>query len=253
MSDDEDEVKLEPRPLTPPQVDSNVFKNAAFGNMNTLRFLVDGEAAAPAAVEEGEEGEDAKGEEEKTDAATGLEAVDLNARDEFGATALCWACRNGALPSVEYLVAKGANIESAGYGEMRPLHFAANFAREKVVKLLLKNGADVDAKDGGGNTPLHWAGAKCVGLGCMGVPVSVSVSASQLRDALRLLGLFCFVLFLFSSTSYLCCAMCNRGVLTVVTLLVEAGAGLMASNNSGATPLHKAANGGHVRLVVVCG
>lgn len=46
--------------------------------------------------------------------------------------------------------------ESAGYGGMRPMHFAANFAREPALALLIKSGADVDSKDDGGNTPLHW-------------------------------------------------------------------------------------------------
>ena len=39
-------------------------------------------------------------------------------------------------------------------------------------------------------------------------------------------------------------------MLTVVTLLINKGAGLMAANGTGATPLHKAANGGHVRAAV---
>ena len=155
MSDEEDEV-LPPRPLTPPQVDTSVFKNAAFGNLKVLKSLVDGSDAAAAEGDgadvesKGAEGQDAPAADD------GGAGVDLNARDDYGNTALCWAARNGALESLEYLIGKGANIESAGYGGMRPLHFASNFAREKVVQVLLNNGADVDAKDEGGNTALHW-------------------------------------------------------------------------------------------------
>ncbi len=40
-----------------------------------------------------------------------------------------------------------------------PLHKAAGNARREVVELLLANGADVNAKDGSGKTPLHEAAA----------------------------------------------------------------------------------------------
>jgi ankyrin repeat protein len=37
------------------------------------------------------------------------------------------------------------------------LHMAAGNGQEAVVRLLLKRGADVSAKDGDGRTALHWA------------------------------------------------------------------------------------------------
>lgn len=40
---------------------------------------------------------------------------------------------------------------------MTPLHFAANLGNVKVIELLVKHGADVNAVDGYNTTPLHYA------------------------------------------------------------------------------------------------
>jgi hypothetical protein len=39
-----------------------------------------------------------------------------------------------------------------------PLHRAVAASNEAMARLLLANGADVNAKDNKGNTPLSWAG-----------------------------------------------------------------------------------------------
>jgi ankyrin repeat protein len=40
---------------------------------------------------------------------------------------------------------------------MRPLHHACNKNNEKVIRYLLQSGADPNAMDENGDTPLHWA------------------------------------------------------------------------------------------------
>ena len=72
---------------------------------------------------------------------------------------------------VKLLVEKGADInaktkegvETGAFmrdvktkGET-PLHRAAAYADLKTIKFLLENGADKEAKDGHGNSPLSWA------------------------------------------------------------------------------------------------
>jgi len=44
-----------------------------------------------------------------------------------------------------------------GYQEATALHFAAACGQVEAAKVLLANGADVNAEDRGGRTPLHWA------------------------------------------------------------------------------------------------
>ena len=40
---------------------------------------------------------------------------------------------------------------------MTPLHHAASIGYKEIVELLIANGADVNAKDHNGETPLDWA------------------------------------------------------------------------------------------------
>jgi len=43
---------------------------------------------------------------------------------------------------------------------MAPLHYAASQGEIKCLKELLLRGADIDARDDSGSTPLHWAREK---------------------------------------------------------------------------------------------
>jgi hypothetical protein len=56
------------------------------------------------------------------------------------------------------LLEHGANVNATDDHGRTPLHFAANFLdHDPMVKLLLENGANVNAADGRGLTPLHYA------------------------------------------------------------------------------------------------
>ena len=70
---------------------------------------------------------------------------DLNAKDEYNATALMEACRFRHVDVVRLLLAKGADINFADAG-MTALMFASQEPDTDVVRVLLDNGADVDAK-----------------------------------------------------------------------------------------------------------
>ncbi|KXX79489.1 Ankyrin repeat domain-containing protein 65 [Madurella mycetomatis] len=58
---------------------------------------------------------------------------------------------------VALLLRKGANIEAKDNYCETPLHRASWYEREAVVALLLEKGANIEAKDNDGWTPLLWA------------------------------------------------------------------------------------------------
>jgi hypothetical protein len=53
--------------------------------------------------------------------------------------------------------AEGADVNAKDDWGMTPLHEATREGHKEITDLLLTNGADVNAKDGSGRTPLDWA------------------------------------------------------------------------------------------------
>lgn len=73
-------------------------------------------------------------------------------------TAFISAVRSGATRDVEKMLAADHGLAKVRDREgSTPLHHAAGFAPLATVKLLLDNGADVNAKNRRASTPLHWA------------------------------------------------------------------------------------------------
>ena len=115
--------------------------------------------------------------------------ANVNQRDELGYTPLHFAAADGYLETLLFLIKHNANINSASNYEGTPLHGAVKNCREQIVDTLLQNGcevnikehrfqltplhrsvyygslwtfsqllrygADVNAKNGAGNTPIH--------------------------------------------------------------------------------------------------
>jgi ankyrin repeat protein len=89
-----------------------------------------------------------------------LEGADLNARDNQGDTALMHAALKGHLEIVEILVSNGADISAKDKSGNTALIESAKYARESacdIITLLKDNGADVDAKNKLGLTALIYA------------------------------------------------------------------------------------------------
>ena len=70
--------------------------------------------------------------------------------------ALIKAASSGDMKSVETLLKLGADVNTQNHEKQTPLHLAFDRKDYAIVKLLLENGANVDAKDSYG-TPLHKA------------------------------------------------------------------------------------------------
>ena len=85
--------------------------------------------------------------------------TDINAKNEFGRTALTWAARDNTNPEVlKLLLDAGADIRAKDEEGRTALMWAArDNTNPEVLKLLLENGADVRAKDEEGRTALTWA------------------------------------------------------------------------------------------------
>ena len=70
------------------------------------------------------------------------------------------AAMNGNIEAVKQHLAAGTDVNaklSHGQGGITPLIVAAGGGHKEIAELLIANGADVNATDDGGKTPLDWA------------------------------------------------------------------------------------------------
>ena len=68
------------------------------------------------------------------------------------------AVDDGHKEIVELLITEGADVNAKEDGGGTPLHHAVLFVGDKeLAELLTAKGADVNAKDNDGDTPLDWA------------------------------------------------------------------------------------------------
>ena len=73
---------------------------------------------------------------------------------EVGDTSLHNAVRKNNLRRVDFLIKNGAEVDAKDENGRTPLHVASNINNLQIVELLTRNGAKVDAKDKNGRTPL---------------------------------------------------------------------------------------------------
>ena len=169
------------------------------------------------------------------------EGADVNARDREGKTPLDTAAYGGSVQAielllgcgggsggsavahaitvfghtrvVEYLLDRGFPL-TAWHGES-PLHWAASSGFAGIADLLIRRGADVNARDTYGRTPLHAA------------------AGSRDEDAGQVLEGFC-----------------PRDTYDVVTLLIAKGADVNARDKRGKTPMDVAVGNRRVSAVL---
>ncbi len=89
------------------------------------------------------------------------EGADVNAQDQWGRTALRYACSTGRTTQeiVDALLAAGADPNIADHEGGTPLYSAANVKSAEVVQALLRAGADPNHTDQWGHAPLSAAAA----------------------------------------------------------------------------------------------
>jgi ankyrin repeat protein len=82
----------------------------------------------------------------------------VDAKDNYGKTPLYLGVQNARIDVVSYLLKKGAKPDvREERGLETPLHVAAYYGDVVAMKLLIKHGADVNARDVFRKTPLHFA------------------------------------------------------------------------------------------------
>jgi len=88
--------------------------------------------------------------------------ADLNipSNNDFKVTPLHSACATSNLEIAELLLKNNANVNAKQQGNVTPLHSASHNGQIKLVRLLIEYGADINAKMKNGQTPLFMAKEK---------------------------------------------------------------------------------------------
>jgi hypothetical protein len=86
--------------------------------------------------------------------------LNITSEDNVGMRPLHWACTEGSIPHAALLLKHGADMEAKDTSGCTPLLIAAQYGQVEVVAYLLKKGANIQAVDGSMDTALHWAAYK---------------------------------------------------------------------------------------------
>uniref|UniRef100_A0A1B6JHW6 Uncharacterized protein n=1 Tax=Homalodisca liturata TaxID=320908 RepID=A0A1B6JHW6_9HEMI len=87
--------------------------------------------------------------------------ADVNCQNKNGLSVLHIATILGSLPFVDILFKKGVDVNIKDLKGNTPLHFAAKYGSIEIIKGLLTNKADIDSKNDRGQIALHRAAKFC--------------------------------------------------------------------------------------------
>ncbi|XP_043797475.1 transient receptor potential channel pyrexia-like isoform X3 [Apis laboriosa] len=176
--------------------------------------------------------------------------ADINATDKIGRCALFHAAHRGNYEVVNWLLEHGAYTENKlptpkCWGRTA-MHQAVKNNHPEVVKLLVNAGADVNARDDRGITPLLLAGSK--------VEKEDSNEISKYNciiDILVSAKVFINVIHPDTDTTALHSAVLLGSLLATRRLLNGGACPLYQCKSTGSTPLHLAANAGNPEILSI--
>ena len=153
-----------------------------------------------------------------------IDNLDVNLKTEQGFTALHYAAK--------YLP-RTFNEDEAADAEAVSLEVTEDSSSAPAINLLLHNGADVNAKDGDGVTPLAVACQRgnLYGVEALLKADMIDVNLKDHQDSTPLHEA------------------CENGSLKIVKKLIARGADIIATNKDGVTPLHIACSEGCTDVV----
>ncbi|XP_031635743.1 serine/threonine-protein phosphatase 6 regulatory ankyrin repeat subunit B-like [Contarinia nasturtii] len=131
------------------------------------------------------------------------------------------------------LIENGANVNAEGWLKRTPLHMAAVDGRTDTLKMLIEKGANVNAEDYYKNTPLHNAayyGHTDLLKILIEKGANVCAEDNEYETSLHKAA--------------------RRGYTDIVEILIEKGANVDGKDEFKETPLHQAAGKGHLDIVV---
>jgi ankyrin repeat protein len=162
-----------------------------------------------------------------------IESPGMNATDIYGRSPLIWAARKGYTEVIEVLLKAGANIEAKDeVFRQSPLIWAAENGLAEATELLLKAGARIETKDEAfGYSLLIWAAEN--GL-AEAIELLLKAGANIEPDT--------------GGQSPLLYATVNEHM-EAVKLLLKAGANIEALHEGGWSPLHRAAWSGSLQIL----
>jgi len=138
--------------------------------------------------------------------------------------ALIQAAADGNIEAVKQAIAAGADVNAKDKHGNTPLDLAAREGHKEVAELLIANGANVNAKTNGGWTPLHYA-AKEGHKEVVELLIAEGANVNAKDDIIGRTPLY---------------QAASQGYKEIAELLIAKGADVNAKDNVGETPLDRA-------------
>jgi len=152
-----------------------------------------------------------------------------DSKDKPDQTLLDWAVNNGNEGMVKVLLEDGADINAANEDRETPLYQASSEGHVEVIKLLLEKGADIQIANIWGDTPLHQAWKVEIVKLLLKKGADINAADKDRETPLHQAS--------------------SRGKVEIVKLLLEKGADINVVDLHGRTPLYWASDSGLPNVV----